>query len=193
MAEKEAREKKGIEALTLAKTDEIILRSLPVLINALDENWKENDPEQISESDMILAGPDGLIAICLCNHLNMKSLSVYFKKLIGIIDTQDETSAIKEWILIRHNRLPISKRAVKTNEYLNELEKKGAKLIQPGTEAVAQLDVFQSLIADAKAGDLSNRASIVSEQAVCEWIRDYFDKPTIHFADDFIAPILKRS
>ncbi|MDM8517337.1 ATP-binding protein [Desulfobacterales bacterium HSG16] len=189
IAEKEAREKNIIETLTLERTDEIILRSLPVLVNALDENWKETDPDRISESDMILKGPDSSIAICLCNHVNMMSLSGYFKKLIGLIDT----SGINEWILIRHSRLPISQRAVKTNEYLNKLKEKGARLIQPGPEALAELEVFQSLIADAKAGDLSNHALTVSEQAVCEWIREYFKKPALHFADDFIAPIFKKS
>ena len=181
--EKASREEKAIRDFTPEKTDEIIQSAVPVLVNVMDEKWKEQDRNRPRDVDIILEGSGLKVGLSLCNQNNMKSLAGRFKRLRGQIKEID----LDSMILIRHSELPISSRAKKTRTYLEELKQQKVRLLTPDTEVIAALDALRSLLADARAGDLANSGKTLGDGAVRRWLKEHLRGPAQDFLDDVIS------
>jgi hypothetical protein len=62
-------------------------------------------------------------------------------------------------VLVRHPTLPLPKTARRTQQYLDELSRQGARFLQPSEEAFAALAVLREMLAEAQAGDLHCRSA----------------------------------
>lgn len=181
--ERTRREEQAIKDITPEKTDEVIQGAVPALINVMDERWEELDRDRPADVDIILQGPNSRVGISLCNQKNMTSLAGRFKRLRGQLKESD----LDNLVLIRHPRLPISAGAKKAREYLKELKKQKARLINPTTEVLAALEALRSLVADAKAGDLANGGKTVGDGAIRDWLKEHLSGPVRDFLDESIT------
>ncbi len=178
------REEYTIRNFTPEETDEIIQGAVPVIFNILDQRWKERDQKVPKDMDMVLEGPDVKIGVSLCNYKDMNKLAGRFKRL----RQQLQESDLDQLVIIRHARLPISKGAKKTREYLKSLKTQGVKLLNPTTEVIAVLEALRSLLSDAKAGDLTHAGQSIKEQTVREWLQEHIYEPPLNFLNDLMTP-----
>jgi hypothetical protein len=84
-------------------------------------------------------------------------------------------------VLIRDQRLPISKAAVATRCHLQSLGAKGAVLTQPDAQTLAALQALRSLLSDAKSGDLHYQGETLAPRTVKEWLCLNLDPSLISF------------
>jgi hypothetical protein len=89
---------------------------------------------------------------------------------------------------LRDARLPITKTATRCREYLGELERRGARFVQPGVEALAALEALRKLICDARSGDLSVRGEAIGEADVCAWLAGRLDGELSELLDRIETP-----
>jgi len=89
-----------------AESDAILAHGLPLLAETLGGQWRrERQPDK--DIDLLLSHGYKRVAVSLCNHQNMRSLSARLKRLMDW-HTRNKGS---ELVLIRDGRLPISKTA----------------------------------------------------------------------------------
>ncbi len=179
--EKTKREKQAIQHVAPEKTDEIIKSALPVLANLMDEDWKELDKGLPADVDIILEKPGSKVGISLCNENDMKTLTFRFRTLRELLKETD----LNDLIIIRHSRLEITPTSKKGKEYLEDLKKQKAKLIEPDNEVLAALAALRSLIADASAGDLANGGRTIDNETVRDWLKKHLSGP----AREFLAEV----
>jgi hypothetical protein len=90
-------------------------------------------------------------------------------------------------VLIRDPRLPIRITAKKTNEYLAELKKQGARMLHPPVEVLAALDALRSLLAEAKAGDLASQGQTIGPDSLQKWLEENMPSALRDFMEDLSA------
>jgi hypothetical protein len=112
----------------------------------------------------------------------MRSLGARFKRLK---DWQFKNREVK-LVLIRDQRLPISKTAVATRSHLQSLEEKGAVLTQPDAETLAALQALRSLLSDAKSGDLHYQGETLAPRTVQEWLCRNLDPSLTSFLGNIV-------
>ncbi len=161
------REEKAIRDLRPEQMEEVMQGAVPVLIHILDQNWSEQDQKRPRDVDTVLASSNSKVAISLCNQQNFRSLAGRLKRLHNQIRESD----FDKLILIRHPELPISLGAKKTRKYFERLKQQNAIFYSPDIELIAALEALRSLLADAKAGDLSNSGNTVSSGTVVDWLK----------------------
>jgi hypothetical protein len=108
------------------------------------------------------------IGISVSNSENMTSLASQLKRLLDLIDRK----SVSNMIFLRDARLPISARAKVTQQRLQELTKKGARVIRPPAEAYAALDVLRELWNKAAENDLAVGDSTVSMGELKKWLAE---------------------
>ncbi len=152
------------------ETDATLAHGLPVLAEILGSQWrKERQPDK--DIDLLLSHGHKRIAVSLCNHQNMRSLSARLKRLMDW-HTRNKGA---ELVLIRDGRLPISKTAVVTKSRLESLVAKGISLCRPDAETLAALQALRSLISDARSGDLHDSGEPIGPRTVEEWLFQNLD------------------
>jgi hypothetical protein len=181
--EKSSREERAFQTLAPDRTDEIVQNTLPLLIHLMDGKWTEVHQSRPKDFDMVLQGSSLKIGISLCNHENMTSLASRFKRLTHQIKTED----FDHIVLIRHPHLPISSGAKKARKYFETLKMHRTRIIYPYPETLAALDALQSLMADAKAGDLACGGKTINENSMTRWIKETMDGPVWDFLCDVIS------
>jgi hypothetical protein len=85
-------------------------------------------------------------------------------------------------VLVQDARVPLTKGAEKSRQYLAQLEEQGAELVFPSVEALAALDALRELLSDAKAGDLACRGEPVAPQTVAGWLAAHLPEALREFA-----------
>lgn len=163
------REKHALENMYPEKADEIIPRAVPVLANLLDDQRKTQDKNLPGDIDLILTGRGSKVGISLCNEKDMNKQTRRFKKLLELFGK----GGFDHLVIIRHAQLEISETAKKGREYLQALRNQNAVIIHPDNALLAALDAAASLLADAGAGDLSNRGRTVSSETVRKWLKTH--------------------
>jgi DNA-binding Lrp family transcriptional regulator len=101
------------------------------------------------------------------NEADGRSLGPRLKRLLDHTPRADGSQTI----ILRDPRIPIGKSATKVRERLDELKKRGVRIVEPNVAALAALAALSELLADAKSGDLANEGEPISGSAVLEWIR----------------------
>lgn len=110
---------------------------------------------------------EGTVFIEVRNEVDGRALAPRLKRLLQVTPRADGGRSV----ILRDPRLPISKAAVKTREYLTTLRDRGVRLVEPTVEALAALAALSQLLADAKSGDLAVDGDTISGGAVLEWLR----------------------
>jgi len=123
--------------------------------------------------DLLLPSDCGPISVAVCNETNMTSLA---SRLRHVLQTAaGNASSLARLVILRDPRLAITRTAKKTQEYLTDLEQRGARIVRPSVEALAALEALRSLLSDARAGDLAERGEAVNEGAVSGWLAKNLD------------------
>ena len=162
--------------------DDLMHAILPSLIHMRNEHCEEVDRKSIpKEIDMVFACPEKAISIVLCNQLHLTSLAAKLRKLCEKMPFRKS----EQIVLLRHPQLwndaPLSPKA---KEYLQELQDRGVRLIVPSTEKIAALSALESLLSDARSGDLLHNDRPVHEISVRKWITSLTDNPATIFMNE---------
>jgi hypothetical protein len=165
-----------------AESDATLAHGLPLLSETLGGQWrKERQPDK--DIDLLLSHGHKRVAVSLCNHQNMRSLSARLKRLMDW-HTRNKGS---ELVLIRDGRLPISKTAVVTKSRLESLVAKGVSLCRPDAETLAALQALRSLISDARSGDLHDSGEPIGPRTVEEWLFQNLDSRLTAFFGQMVG------
>jgi Cdc6-like AAA superfamily ATPase len=173
----------AIQTIQPEQMEEIIQSAVSPLVHILDENWSEQDQIRTPDVDIILESPATKVAISFCNQQNLRSLAGRFKRLGGQIGP----GGFDKLILMRHPGFPIRLGAKKTRDYFEKLRLQNAVFYSPDIELVAALEALRSLLADVKAGDLSNGAKTVSSNTAIDWLKISMPIPVLDFLNQIIG------
>jgi hypothetical protein len=144
-----------------------IANGLPLLLHLAGTTPAARQSGQPAWLDLSWKG-NGTTGIVLCNQTHASALANRLKRI-----NQDwNASTLPRLILLRDERLGISKTAKACHQYLEELQKKGAVWLNPSAEAVTALEALRRLLAEAQSGDLSHNGETVDPRVVESWVRD---------------------
>jgi hypothetical protein len=146
----------------------VALGGLPIVWELARASTMRNDGDEVE-----LRAPE--VAIAVCNESNMRSFAGRLARL--------RASEARPLVIVRDERLPISPKARRTQEYLAELEAGGTRVVLISEAATGALAALYSIISDARAGDLTYRGETVREAKVSEWLRAAMK------TDDALAPL----
>ncbi len=149
--------------LTPADTTRLVLQGAELLAKLEGQDVSDRDSGRV---DLVL-GSASKVALSVCNEADGRSLGPKLKALLEEYPRRDSARLV----IVRDPRLTIGKAAVKTREHLAELQSRGAVLVEPTLAALAALEALQSILSDAKSGDLANDGSPVLDGAVLAWLR----------------------
>jgi hypothetical protein len=152
----------------LDRSDEVLRTGLPLLFNLRRMSFRAANTLRPVAIDGRLDGPVPA-AIAVCNQdARGSGLSHRLEKIAS--DWQGEPARL---LLFRDVRRGIGANARITRAKLDELEKRGARLVMVEQEALSALDALGTLLADARSGDLSHRGEAVSASAVERWLSSH--------------------
>jgi hypothetical protein len=135
--------------------------------------------QQIPGVDLVLPSGSDLLGVAVCNETNMTSLARRLRQLVQ----GSEVPGAPRLAVFRDPRLPITRTAKRTQEYLGALEKRGARVVEPTAEALAALEALRSLLSDARAGDLAAQGAAVAEGTVKAWLARNLDEALLDLVD----------
>jgi len=135
---------------------------------------KEKDLHVILERDAEKIG------ISVSHSENMTSLASQLKRLLDLI----ERKSVGKLIFLRDARLPISAKAKATQERLQEIVKKGSRVIRPPAEAYAALNVLRELWNKAAENDLTVGDSTISMGELKKWLAENTPRPLEDLIED---------
>jgi hypothetical protein len=92
--------------------------------------------------------------------------------------------AERDLAIVRDALNPLRPTALGAIERLQELERRGARVVTPSREALIALDAARRLLADAETGDLTYRGDKVPVASVEEWIRNNLSGPASQVMDE---------
>ncbi|APR83040.1 Cell division protein FtsK [Minicystis rosea] len=171
-----ARRETALAQRTPEESRETLMHGLPLLFRLRGE---QPAAKRVPGLDLILPSRASPLALAICNETNMKSLAAHLRQLAQ----SDDALKGHRLRIVRDPRLPITKRSARTQDYLVELEKKGARMVQPSVEALAALEALRSLLSDARAGDLATRGDALPEAKVGAWLRQNLDEALVDLCD----------
>jgi DNA polymerase III delta prime subunit len=157
--------------LTPGDSRDTLVHGLPML---WDLSRRALRPAE-GDLDLMSDGPDPL-AIAVCNETNMTSLAGRLRRLAA--------AAGAPLRIVRDARLPISRGAKRTLEYLRALEQRGDRVVSPSLEALAALEALRTLLSDARAGDLALEGEAIGERTVCDWLAAHLPRPLAELVDE---------
>jgi GTPase SAR1 family protein len=166
-------------AVTRSRPEEsrdTLMHGLPLLYRL---RGSRPSAQRVPGVDLVLPAGEAPLGVTVCNETNMKSLAA---RLRALAQGGEAIRGLRLRI-VRDPRLPITKGAKKTQEYLADLEKHGARLIQPSVEALSALEALRSLLSDARAGDLAARGEAVGEKTVADWLAKHLDDALVDLCD----------
>lgn len=142
----------------------ILTHALPVIAGSCGAEVRAVDLEG---ADWVIEYRGRAVAVTVRNEADGRTLNPKLKALLDHSPRRDGAP----WVLLRDPGLSLSKAAVRTRERLNELEAKGARVVEPSLETLATLDALQSLLGDAKSGDLARAGDAVDVSEVLAWLK----------------------
>jgi len=149
--------------LTPADTTRLVLQGAELVAKLEGQQVSDRDS---GAADLVVGGASK-VALSVRNEADGRSLGPKLKALLREHPRKDHARLV----IVRDPRLTIARTAVKTREHLSELQSKGAALVEPTLAALAALEALQSLLSDAKSGDLANDGVPVLENPVLAWLR----------------------
>lgn len=158
------RKQAAIPELSPADTTRLVIQGSQLLAKLEGHDVTEREAGQ---ADLVLHGRRGKVALSVRNEADGRSLGPKLKALLDEHPRQDRARLV----IIRDPRLTIAKTAVKTREHLAKLQARGAVLVEPTLAALAALEALQSILSDAKSGDLANDGEPVREGSVLTWLK----------------------
>lgn len=145
------------------QTTRLVLQGAELLAKLEGYTVRAGEPKQV---DLLLEGPHK-VALSARNEADGRSLGPKLRRLLEEHPRKDGARLV----IVRDPRLTIAKTAVRTREHLEKLQARGARVVEPTLAALQALEALQSLLADAKSGDLANDGEAVPESAVLAWLR----------------------
>jgi hypothetical protein len=142
------------------------------------KGWKAHRAAQ-EGLDIILEGKQEKIGVSISNSENMNSLARRLKRLQDIAAHRQ----VNKIVFLRDARLPISPRAVRTQERLRDLVQKGTRVFRPPAEAYAALNVLRQLWAKAAENDLTVGDTSVSMGQLQSWLAQNTPRPLQELMD----------
>ena len=95
---------------------------------------------------------------------------VLWRKLRRITQEWDGSKA--DLVIVRDALNPLRATAMGSQSRLAELQKRGARLVNPSREALIALDAARRLLADVESGDLTYRGEKIPVSTVEGWVRE---------------------
>ena len=157
------RHQSGKGSIGPADATRLVLQGVQVLATLRAAKIDDRDPER---ADLVVEA-ERRLAFSLRNEADGRSLGPKLRALLAHSPRKDGA----QLLIVRDPRLTIAKTAVRARADLATLQAQGAVLVQPTLEALAALEALQSILADAKSGDLANDGDVVREGPVLEWLR----------------------
>lgn len=111
------------------------------------------------------------VALSVRNEADGRSLGPKLKALLEEHPRKDQARLV----IVRDPRLTIAKTAVKTRQNLAKLQARGVVVVELTLAAPAALEALQSILSDAKSGDLANDGESVGEGPVLAWLKSLRD------------------
>ncbi len=184
----EARRQEAFNRGRLARTAVTLQHGLPMAwaIRFSTARIASVSELQASGTDALLDTPQGPLGILVCHEQSMTSLAGRLRTVLNRPPGSEPRT--ERLVIVRDARLPISRKAVKTREYLAELESRGARFVQPSPEALAALEALRQLVSDARSGDLNVRGETIGESAVSAWLADALDEQLIYLLEGLATP-----
>jgi hypothetical protein len=174
---------KHLQQGTATDADGILHTALPEALGLSGAQWRAADPP-VRDVEIGLASEGRRLNISLCNHGNMTSLAGRLRRLRDAAGPRLPPSSL---VLIRHPTLPLPKTARRTQEYLEELSRQGARFLQPSEEAFAALAVLRELLAETQAGDLHCRGETLSPDTARRWLSEHLGPELRQLVDDLLG------
>lgn len=159
-----ARRLQALQSGQAGESLRILMHALPVVAGLYGAEVRSEDVEG---ADWLFCHGDRSVAVTVRDEVDARALGPKLKALLECSPRGDGAP----WVLVTDPRLSLSKAAVRTRERLDELEAKGARLVEPSLETLATLDAIQSLLGDAQSGDLARGGEAVNSGAVLAWLK----------------------
>ncbi|WP_437810649.1 AAA family ATPase [Sorangium sp. So ce1078] len=175
-----ARRAAALERGRPEESQDTLTHGLPMLW-ALGGRGPAGDRPPAGADLLLPASPEPLL-VSVRNETNMTSLAARLRQLAPLAD--GKAKAAGRVVILRDVRLGITRTAKRTQEYLADLEKRGARLVQPSIEALAALEALRSLLSDARAGDLAASGDVVGELTVRDWLAAHLDEDLRELVED---------
>ncbi len=162
--------------------DEILAHGVPAVAAETGHTVRESCRRGVD----LCIGPDpGPVLVAFCNHGHMTSLAGRLRGLRAHLPAEEQ----RRLVLVRDPRLPVSASARRTREHLEALQKAGARLVRPNTEAVAALDAIRHLLAMAQSGDLENAGESIEPRTVREWLKANLPEPVSKLMEELAGAV----
>jgi hypothetical protein len=165
-----------------ADTNRIVLQGVQLLA-PLSGNLTTDD--NAGSADILIDG-QSRVALSLRDEADGRALGPKLRALLKDMPRSDDARVV----IVRDARLTIAKTAVQTRETLARLQERGAVLVQPTVEALVALEALESLLADAKSGDLANDGVAVHAASVLDWLRLAAKNLGLEPVEELMAEIL---
>jgi hypothetical protein len=145
------------------------------LVLAARKRFAVTAPTDRTDVDLVISLPRRTLSISICNDEG-NALTKRLKRITEMSPADQE-----ERIVVRDSRRPIPHTSKKAWEYWQRLAATGARtetglprlrMLAPTPEATAAIAAIQSILSDARAGDLTARGELVQPEAVERWIRE---------------------
>lgn len=162
------RKQAAIPELSPADTTRLVIQGSQLLAKLAGHDVSERDS---GSADLVLSGRRSKVALSVRNEADGRSLGPKLKALLNDHPREDQARLV----IVRDPRLTIAGTAVKTRENLARLQARGAVVVEPTLAALAALEALQSILSDAKSGDLANDGEPVAEGPVLAWLKSMKD------------------
>jgi len=172
-----------IASNTAAMTEDIVRHGLPLVVKLAAPDWRLVADDRLPDVPLLLDGPSGRVGVSIRSEANMRSLGTKF----GRLREQLASGRMARLVVIRDNRVPLTKAAKVARKNLDDLERMGAAVVFPTLEALAALDALRELLSDAKSGDLAFRGQTILPQTVEEWLKANLSPGLRDFVDGILA------
>jgi hypothetical protein len=88
-------------------------------------------------------------------------------------------------VIVRDALNPLRPTAMGSQSRLAELQRRGARLVNPSREALIALDAMRRLLSDVESGDLTYRGEKIPISTVEGWVREHMPATVSRLLDDF--------
>ncbi|MGH8478300.1 MAG: ATP-binding protein [Gammaproteobacteria bacterium] len=168
---------------TATNADGIFHTALAEAIRLSGAAWRPADPP-VRDVEIGLASEGNRLNVSLCNHGNMTSLAGRLRRLRDAVGPRLSPSSL---VLVRHPTLPLPKTARRTQQYLDELCRQGARFLQPSEEAFAALAVLREMLAEGHAGDLHCHGETLTPETAQRWLSEHVSPELRQLLDDLLG------
>lgn len=160
----EARRREAAEALTAEQSSDILSDGLPRLWHLRGaEVRREGLPRWLDHEVRFGQGPATGVAL-----VNSAPQAVW-RKLEKVLAEWDP--AERRLAFVRDALHPLGPGAKAARDFIEKLEKRGARWLTPSREALIALDALRRLLAAAESGDLSYQGDAPPVRSAEDWIR----------------------